>query len=245
MSDQGYVSPDLVVKARHTQRLLRASYGEPALKLQRDPLSELVMTILSQNTSDTNSGRAYRSLRERYPTWDQVLEANSDELAQTIRPGGLANIKAPRIQAILRTLQDEHGELDLSFLEPMSVQEARRYLLSMPGVGPKTAACVLLFALRKPALPVDTHVHRVSLRLGLIPSKASAEKAHALLEELLPEESYYPFHLLLIQHGRTLCKAQRPVCEECPVASECEDLARRTAEAQSAEAQAATEPDLA
>jgi endonuclease-3 len=203
---------------------LRGYYGEPALKERRDPLSELVMTILSQNTNDTNSGRAYASLRQRFPSWQAVLAADGQDLAEAIRVGGLANVKAPRIQQILRRVRDERGALSLDFLDAMTVAEAREYLLTLPGVGPKTAACVLLFSLHKPALPVDTHVHRVSQRLGLTPLKTSAEKAHELLEALVPADLYYPFHLLLIEHGRSLCHARRPACGRCPVSTYCDYL---------------------
>jgi endonuclease-3 len=221
---------DLHARAAKTgwvhERLL-AHYGEPERKVRRDPLSELVLTILSQNTSDTNSGRAYRSLRERYAGWQDVLAAPAEELAEAIRVGGLANVKAPRIRSILGQLCEERGELDLGFLEDLSVEQARAYLLDLPGVGPKTAACVLLFSLDLPALPVDTHVHRVALRVGLIPRSASAERAHTLLESLMPPEAYYPFHLLMIRHGRTLCKASSPLCAQCPLAERCDDHASR------------------
>jgi endonuclease-3 len=215
-------APALRSKALAIYDLLLAHYGAPAEKERRDPLSELVATILSQNTADVNTERAYRRLRERFPTWEEALHAPVEEVAAAIRVAGLSQIKAPRIQAILRTLQEERGALSLDFLAEMSVPEARQYLTSLHGVGHKTASCVLLFALHKPALPVDTHVHRVSGRLGLVPARASAEKANALLEALLPEELYYPFHLLLIQHGRTLCAARRPRCPDCSVSALCD-----------------------
>jgi len=215
---------DLGTKARLIHELLLAHYGEPAWRDSLDPLSELILTILSQNTADVNSGRAYQTLRARFPTWEAVLEADPAELAQAIRVGGLAHVKAPRIQAILRRLREERGDLSLDFLGNMSVAEARDYLLALPGVGPKTAACVLLFSLHKPAFPVDTHVHRVTRRLGLVPPKATPEKAGLLLEELLPQEAYYPFHINLIRHGRAICKAARPRCEACPIAQECDYL---------------------
>lgn len=202
------------------ERLL-AHYGEPPIKPQQPPLDELIQTILSQNTSDVNSGRAYASLREAFPTWQAVREAETDAVAEAIRSGGLARVKAPRIQQVIAHLEAERGAATLDFLAPMPVDEARDYLLSLPGVGPKTAACVLLFSLHKPALPVDTHVYRVSQRLGLVPARASAEQTHALLEALIPEDLYYPFHLLLIQHGRTLCSAQRPQCDVCPLLDIC------------------------
>ena len=208
------------IALRVHDRLLEA-FGSPRLKPQRDPLSELVMTILSQNTSDTNSGRAWRSLQEQFPTWEDVRAADTSVVAEAIHSGGLANIKAPRIQHILSRLVDERDSLDLEFLRDMPVDEARRYLVALPGVGPKTAACVLLFSLHKPALPVDTHVHRVARRVGLFPEKTSAAKAHVLLEEMLPQEAYYPFHLNMIRLGRTICKASNPQCEACPLASDC------------------------
>ncbi len=208
-------------KTMRVHNALLEYYGKPEQKVQRDPLSELVLTILTQNTSDVNSHRAYRRLKKRFPTWDQVREADEEELIEAIRVGGLANVKAPRIQAILDLLFEERGELSLSFLEEMPLEDAREYLLALPGVGPKTAACVLLFSLHRPALPVDTHVHRVSLRLGLVPEGTSAAKAHNLLEEKIPPELYYPFHLNMIEHGRTLCRSQNPLCEECPLQEIC------------------------
>lgn len=208
-------------RALQVHGLLLAYYGEPELKEQLDPLSELVATILSQNTNDTNSGRAYESLRTRFPTWEQVLATDPRALADSIRVGGLANVKAPRIQAILRQLLAERGALSLDFIAEWPVEQARAYLLSLSGVGPKTAACVLLFSLHMPALPVDTHVHRVAQRVGLVSAKASAERAHTMLEELLPPELYYPFHLLAIQHGRVLCHARAPQCPGCPLLALC------------------------
>lgn len=208
-------------RAQRIFQTLEAYYGTPAPKERRDPLSELIVTILSQNTADVNTGRAYRRLREQFPSWEQVLAAPTAQVAAAVQVAGLSQIKAPRIQAILRHLLQERGSLSLDFLADLPAAEGRRYLTSLYGVGPKTAACVLLFSLHKPALPVDTHVHRVARRLGLVPPKASAEKASTLLESLIPEALYYPFHLLFIQHGRTLCKAQRPDCPSCPLKSDC------------------------
>lgn len=218
-------------KARRVHDRLRGHYGEPALKQQRPPLDELVMTILSQNTADVNTARAFSRLKDCFPTWEDVLVADEKDVAEAIRIGGLANIKAPRIQAILNDLEETRGRLSLDFIQDLPVADAKAYLTSLHGVGPKTAACVLLFSLHMPALPVDTHVLRVSRRLGLVPPKASAEKTHTLLENLVRPEDYYSFHLLFIQHGRTLCKAGRPLCAECPIASECDDLAQRREEA--------------
>lgn len=218
---------ELSEKALHVHRRLIEAFEEPPPKQQRDPLSELVLTILSQNTSDLNSGRAYEELVERYPTWEAALAAEPEEIADAIRTGGLANVKAPRIHAILSKVESEKGELSLDHLAEMSVSEARAYLLDLPGVGPKTAACVLLFSLHKPALPVDTHVHRVARRIGLVPGHASAEKSHQLLEELLPARLYYPFHLNVIRLGREICSARNPNCEQCPLADLCDDLQER------------------
>lgn len=213
-------------KALWVHERLLAFYGEPMLKEQRDPLSELVLTILSQNTADVNTARAYAALRRRFATWEDVLAADPGQVAEAIHMGGLANIKAPRIQRILQQLRAERGSLDLGFLADMPVDNARQYLTSLHGVGPKTAACVLLFSLHKPALPVDTHVHRIARRVGLVPGRASADRTHEILESLLPKETYYPFHLNVIHHGRTLCKAQKPQCERCPLRENC-DYARQ------------------
>jgi endonuclease-3 len=192
-------------------------YGRPVPQPSHDPLSELILTVLSQNTADTNSGRAFVQMMRRYPSWEAIAAAPADELVATIQGGGLAQQKAPRIQAILRAVHERAGDWDLGFLEEMPLEEARAWLRSLPGVGPKTTACVLLFSLGKPALPVDTHVERVSKRLGLIPARATAEQAHDLLEAAVPQTDYYTFHMLLIKHGRRTCIARRPACERCPL----------------------------
>lgn len=197
--------------------LLAPVYGQPVARPSRDPLAELVLTVLSQNTADTNSGRAFIQLMRRYPSWQAIAEAPLEQVIETIQNGGLARQKAPRIQAILRAVAERSPDYDLSFLEQLSLEDARAWLRALPGVGPKTAACVLLFALGLPALPVDTHVERVAKRLALIPASATAEQAHTLLEALVPPESYYPFHMLLIKHGRRTCAARRPACERCPL----------------------------
>ena len=197
--------------------LLAPVYGRPVAQPSHDPLSELILTVLSQNTADTNSGRAFVQLLRRYPTWQAVAEAPPEEVVATIQFGGLAQQKAPRIQAILRAVQERSPTWDLDFLEALPLGEARAWLRALPGVGPKTAACVLLFALGRPALPVDTHVERVSKRLALIPSKATADQAHELLEEVVAPDDYYTFHMLLIKHGRRTCTARRPACARCPL----------------------------
>ncbi len=212
------------VKVRAVFKLLYKTYGEPE-RSQMDAVSELICTILSQNTNDGNRDRAYTALRTRFPTWEQVRDAPARQVVAAIRPAGLANQKGPRIQRVLRRiakLDPVSGRLDIDFLAGLPVDEARQWLMSLDGVGPKTAAIVLLFSLDRPAFPVDTHVHRVTTRLGLIPEGTTAEKAHGILEALVPPEWYYAFHLNLIAHGRAVCKAQRPRCEICPLQKQCD-----------------------
>jgi endonuclease III len=205
---------------------LDGAYGIPEWRPHHDPLSELVLTILSQNTSDSNSGRAFVRLVEAFPTWEAVMDASLAALIAAIQPGGLAPTKAPRIQGVLRDIEKRRGGFDLGFLRDLPLEEAREWLGSLHGVGPKTVACVLLFALGRPAMPVDTHVFRVAQRLALIPARAgkaamTAEKAHALLEAAVPEAEYYAFHIGLIKHGRRTCAAQRPACEACVLRDLC------------------------
>ena len=200
--------------------LLLSAYGDHPWH-PRDPVATLVSTILSQNTNDVNRDRAFERLRERFPTWEAVRDAPPEALVEAIRPAGLAPTKAPRIQEALQRITAERGELSLDFLADLPLEEAREWLLSIPGVGPKTAAIVLLFALGRPAFPVDTHVHRVARRLGLIPEGTSREKAHQLLEALIPPEIYYPFHLNLIAHGRAVCHARNPECARCVLQDHC------------------------
>ncbi len=200
---------------------LSALYGEPVWRPHGDPMTELVLTILSQNTSDANSGRAFMRLVARFPAWEALMAAPPQEIEREIAVGGLAKIKAPRIKAILEEVWGRRGSFDLSFLAQMPLAEAKEWLRSLPGVGPKTAACVLMFACGLPALPVDTHVHRVSQRLGLVPNKAGPAEAHDILEAMLRPEQVYPFHVSLIKHGRRLCRAQRPLCAGCPLLDGC------------------------
>jgi endonuclease-3 len=213
-------------KIRAIHRLLLKTYGEPE-RSQMDAVSELICTILSQNTNDNNRDRAYTALREKFPTWEQVRDAPIRQVIAAIRSAGLANQKGPRIQRVLRRITTEcksRGvpDLNIDFLADLSVEEAKQWLTSLDGVGPKTAAIVLLFSLNRPAFPVDTHVHRVTTRLGLISEGMSAEKAHGILEALVPPEWYYAFHLNVIAHGRAVCKAQRPRCEICPLQKHCD-----------------------
>ena len=208
-------------------------YGEPQPRPHGDPLAELILTVLSQNTSDRNSGRAFIQLMRRYASWDAIADAPVAELVETIQVGGLAQQKAPRIKQILETVRERAPDWDLAFLSEEPLEEARSWLRSLPGVGPKTAACVLLFALERPALPVDTHVERVAKRLGIVPAKISAEKAHEELEAYVPPDRYYPFHMLLIKHGRRTCDARAPRCEACPLESDCPSSALRPSRATS------------
>jgi endonuclease-3 len=210
--------------------LLLATYGEPENEPDYNPLGGLVGTILSQHTSDINSGRAYEQLIQTFPTWEQVRDAPTDKVADAIRSGGLANIKAPRIQDALHTLtewqQDQGGTKTLSDflsdeLAKRTDEEAWHYLRNISGVGPKTAACVLMFNLDRAVMPVDVHVHRVSKRLGLIGPKVNADQAHLAFAKMTPSEWVYPLHVNLIRHGRQICHAQRPACTQCPLYGEC------------------------
>lgn len=207
--------------AAEIYRRLLAAYGEPTWRPYYQPMDELVLTFLSQNTSDLNSGRAFEALKARYPTWQAVLDAPVDELAETIRSGGLAQQKAPRIQKALRRILEERGEFNIDFLADLPVEEAMRWLTSFDGIGHKTASIVLLFCFNKPAFPVDTHIGRVTRRLGLAGPKDSEEKIKAIWEKLTPPEWYYPLHLNLIRHGREVCQARRPRCDVCVLNEVC------------------------
>jgi len=200
---------------------LRQQYGEPERPRAQPPIDELVMTILSQHTSDANTERAFASLRSTFPDWNAVTQASNAEIADAIRGGGLADLKAPRIRQALVDIRDWVGSFDLSFLADRPVDEAREWLMSLHGVGPKTASCVLLFSLGRPAMPVDTHVHRVALRLGLAPRRTSAEQAHRLIEAIVPDADIYTAHMLFIRHGRTTCRARRPLCSTCVLVQCC------------------------
>jgi endonuclease-3 len=204
--------------------VLIEAYGHRNCHSHNQPLDELVATVLSQHTSDINTERAFASLKDAFPDWELVQSAPTAEVEDAIRTGGLAGIKAPRIQAILAAILNERGSYDLDHLNSMSLPDAQRWLVGLPGVGPKTAACVLLFSLGRPSLPVDTHVHRVSKRLGLIGADISAEAAHAILEAGLGDDRdrVYDFHLTMIAHGRTVCTARRPFCERCSLTEHCD-----------------------
>ena len=209
-------------KTAQVHRILLETYGEPTWRPHLDPVSELVSTILSQNTNDVNRDVAYERLRARFPTWEEVRDADLDEVIEAIRPAGLANQKGPRIQDALRFITETRGTLELDFLADWPLEKAKDWLSSIKGVGPKTAAIVLLFSLGRPAFPVDTHVHRVTKRLGLIGQKVSREKAHDELEKLVPAKNYYAFHLNVIRHGRQVCTSRKPQCEVCSLQELCD-----------------------
>lgn len=208
-------------------RRLRKVYGPVEWPEQGPVLDELIATVLSQNTSDTNSGPAYAELRRRFPDWDQVRQTPVARIAAAIRRAGLANQKALRIKAILQRINEQRGDLSLEFLHNVPVREAEEYLVSFPGVGPKTAACVLLFACRKPVLPVDTHVHRLAQRIGLIGPRTDAAKAHLELARMVPAGQVLEFHIQLIRHGRTVCTARKPQCRDCPLLDLCREGRQR------------------
>ena len=195
--------------------LLEQEYGPRQWQSDRDPIDVLIGTILSQNTSDTNSGRAFASLKASFGSWEAVAIAPAEHIAEVIKSGGLSQIKAVRIKQVLGQIEKEQGGISLDSLKSMNISETEDYLIRLPGVGHKTARCVLLFSLAKPSLPVDTHIFRVCKRLGLIDSRASIEKAHSLLQELTPPSKVYQFHVHMIEHGRRICHARQPRCNLC------------------------------
>ena len=204
-------------RVRAIRDRLREMYGVPAEEPHGDPIAELIKTVLSQHTNDRNRDVAFAALRERFPGWEEVRDAPVNEVEEAIRPGGLARQKAPRIQAILEQLGDPP---DLAWLERASRAESLDFLLALPGVGRKTAACVLIFTWGIPEIPVDVHVHRVGGRLGLFPAKASFEKAHDEMLAIVPPEDAHEFHVNLIRHGRTVCRP-KPRCGECGLRRMC------------------------
>jgi len=211
----------LVQKYQTVYQKLSEVYGHRIWRQNLPAVDELVSTILSQSTSDINRDRGFNSLKARFPDWESVMEAPESDVIEAIRSTGLANQKGPRIQAALRFIEDQQGTIDLDFLAEMPLAEAKSWLTQIKGIGPKTAAIVLLFAFGRPVFPVDTHVHRITRRLGLIGPRVNADKAHDILEDIGDSENFYSMHLNLIRHGREICRARGPVCTICPLQEDC------------------------
>ncbi len=212
---------DLKKRAVAVHEKLLQAFGEPIWRNPLPAIDELVSTILSQNTNDVNRDRGFNALRAKLPTWEQVRDADPEVVIDSIKVAGLANQKGPRIQQVLRAITAERGSLNLDFLAELPVEEARTWLMKFNGVGPKTAAIVLCFSLNMPAFPVDTHIYRVSGRIGLRPEKMTVEQAHPHLESLFPPETYYAAHLNIIRLGREVCGARKPNCPQCPILKLC------------------------
>lgn len=213
---------NLQIRAIKIHQTLLQVFGEPAWRGPLPAVDELVSTILSQNTNDVNRDRGFNALREKFPTWEAVRDAEAKDVIAAIKPAGLANQKGPRIQQVLRAITEERGSLNLDFLAGLPIEEARAWLTKFNGVGPKTAAIVLCFSLNMSAFPVDTHIYRVSGRIGLRPEKMTVEQAHPHLESVFPAETYYAAHLNLIRLGREVCGARKPNCPKCPILKLCE-----------------------
>ncbi len=203
-------------------RILNEVFGYPDWRPFLPPLDELIDCILSQSTNDNNRDRAFAALKTEFPSWAAVMDAPTEAVIAAIKPAGLANQKAPRIQTVLRQIYAERGELKIDFLGDLPIDEAKAWLTQFHGVGPKTAAIVLCFAFNRPAFPVDTHIHRVGQRIGFLPQGISADNAHPVMEAIIPPEDYYAFHLNLIRLGREICQARRPRCEICPLTQDCD-----------------------
>jgi endonuclease-3 len=213
---------NLKARAIKIHETLLKAFGEPIWRTPLPAIDELVSTILSQNTNDVNRDRGFDALRAKLPTWEAVRDADVDDVIAAIKPAGLANQKGPRIQQVLRSISEERGSLNLDFLKGLPVEEARAWLTKFNGVGPKTAAIVLCFSLNMPAFPVDTHIYRVSGRIGLRPEKMTVEQAHPYLESVFPPETYYAAHLNMIRLGREVCGAHKPNCPQCPIFKLCD-----------------------
>lgn len=209
------VSLDVILKE------LEILYGKPVWNSRYNPIDELIFTVLTQHTSDKNAERAFDALKSKFIEWKYVENADPKAIAKTIYHGGLANQKSTRIKNILTHILNRLGDFNLEFLKSQKLDETRDWLMSLPGVGPKTAAVVMAFSLKLPAMPVDTHIHRVSGRLGLIRKGTTADEAHKVLEEIVKPELRFPLHTLLINHGRMVCRARNPLCEKCPLKHTC------------------------
>lgn len=202
-------------------KTLRTEYRDLQSREKREPMDELILTVLSQHTSDINAEKAFLSLKKVFPTWETAFAADISDITEAIHGAGLHHVKSVRIKAILNRIFELAGRLDISFLKNKSLQEAKEWLTSLPGVGPKTAAVVLCFSLDMPAMPVDTHVYRVSKRLGLISQETSVDQAHDILENMTRPKDVLQFHLSLIMHGRFICRARNPKCNECVLGRQC------------------------
>lgn len=207
---------------------LERTFGEPKLSRKSDPLAMLINIILSQATSDANSHRTFENLKKHFDNWENVFQAQESEIADAIRLGGLANQKARVIKDLLGQIKEKHKKLSLKFLEEMTDQEARDYLMQFRGIGPKTVACTLLFASHKEVFPLDTHIFRVLKRMGILPAKITDAKAHALLDRLVPSGKFYSLHVNLIRLGKKNCRPKEPLCWECPLLEYCDYGATRT-----------------
>ena len=215
-------TPEDIEKARAIYQILELVYGTPEWREPLSSVDELISTILSQNTNDTNRDRAYNNLHAKLPTWESVRDAPTEEVIEAVRVAGLANQKGPRIQSVLRQISAERGDLSLDFLRDMEKDEALDWLKQHKGVGPKTAAIVLQFSLGIPAFPVDTHIYRVAGRTGIRPRKLNVERTHPWMEQLFDPEQYGPGHLNIIKLGREICHARKPECPICPINHLCD-----------------------
>ena len=215
------VSPDAANSIKYVIQNLRAVYGTPQLEQGLDPLDVLIETILSQSTSNANSGRAFESLKHRFSTWEKARRARVTSIEAAIRSGGLARQKSVRIKNLLNEIYQQRGSLDLSFLKSAPLGEAKQFLSRFKGIGPKTVACTLLFACNRPVFPIDTHIFRIARRLALIPERGSDEQAHQMMEAIIPTERYFEVHINLIRHGRRICRPSEPRCEECCLVDYC------------------------
>jgi len=212
--------PKLQNQYHHISKILEDTYGKPTWRPHLEPVAELVSTILSQSTTDHNRDLGFDSLMATFDTWEAVRDAPTEDIATAIRSAGLANQKAPRIKNALQYITEQRNELSLDFLQEMSAQDACNWLMQMDGIGRKTASIILLFCFDMPVYPVDTHIHRVTKRLGF--HNTSAEKAHAIMEAIAPPKTYYADHLNILRHGREVCKARQPLCKSCPLSANCQ-----------------------
>lgn len=201
---------------------LQAVYGKPKLERGLDPLDVLIETILSQSTNNANSNRAFENLKRRFPSWEAARRARVTSIESAIKSGGLARQKSVRIKELLRLVHERRGSLDISFLKTAPLEEAKQFLASFKGVGPKTVACTLLFACNRPVFPIDTHIFRIARRLGLLSKSCSDEEAHESMGRLIPEDRYFEVHINLIRHGRKICRPRDPLCERCCLLEYCE-----------------------